>query len=83
MKKEKNNKLNYTIYTGYILFIATIFGWGISTGILLTKMDVVVDDVKEFSIKLDKQQEILMRQEKLNGEMVLFIEIMKRKYDED
>lgn len=78
MVKKKNKDI--TKWIGYILFFVALFGWGISTGRLYQKIDAVEVEVIEISKKIDQQQNLFLQQEKLNGEVLILIELMKQDY---
>lgn len=76
----KNKKLHITKWIGYVLFLVSMFGWGLSTGKLYQKVDSIKIELDNISTKIDQQQNLLLQQEKLNGEILILIELMKEDY---
>lgn len=57
-----------------------MFGWGLSTGKLYQRIDSIKIELDNISTKIDQQQNLLLQQEKLNGEILILIELMKEDY---
>ena len=67
-------KKDYSKLIGYILFIVSLVGWGFSAGKFYTKLETMDSNMKTLESKIDKQQDLLMEQQKFNGRVISYIE---------
>jgi len=74
-------KTDYSKWIGYILFVATLIGWGFSAGIFFTKMENVQNEVIKVNEKLEKQQDLLLEQQEFNGKIITYIEMTEKEND--
>ena len=77
MVKEK---IDYSKWIGYILFIMTLIGWGFTAGKFFSKMDNLEAELKSTNVKLEKQQELLLDQQKFNGSVLTYIEMTEKQH---
>ena len=77
--QEKEKEKDYTKWIGYILFVITLIGWGFTAGQFFSKMDNLENELKTTNVKLEKQQELLLDQQKFNGSVLTYIEMTEKK----
>ena len=71
-------KIDYSKWIGYILFVVTLIGWGFTAGKFFSKMDNLETELKSTNEKLEKQQELLLDQQKFNGSVLTYIEMTEK-----
>ena len=71
-------KMDYSKWIGYILFVVTLIGWGFTAGKFFSKMDNLEIELKSTNVKLEKQQELLLEQQKFNGSVLTYIEMTEK-----
>ena len=76
--QEKEKEKDYTKWIGYILFVIALIGWGFTAGQFFSKMDNLENELKTTNVKLEKQQELLLDQQKFNGSVLTYIEMSEK-----
>jgi len=71
-------KIDYSKWIGYVLFVVTLIGWGFTAGKFFSKMDNLETELKSTNEKLEKQQELLLDQQKFNGSVLTYIEMTEK-----
>ena len=71
-------KIYYSKWIGYVLFVVTLIGWGFTAGKFFSKMDNLETELKSTNEKLEKQQELLLDQQKFNGSVLTYIEMTEK-----
>ena len=71
-------KTDFSKWIGYILFVMTLIGWGFTAGKFFSKMDNLETELKSTNIKLEKQQELLLDQQRFNGSVLTYIEMAEK-----
>ena len=72
------SNVDYSKWIGYILFVVTLIGWGFTAGKFFSKMDNLETELKSTNEKLEKQQELLLDQQKFNGSVLTYIEMTEK-----
>ena len=70
--------MNCSKWIGYVLFVVTLIGWGFTAGKFFSKMDNLETELKSTNEKLEKQQELLLDQQKFNGSVLTYIEMTEK-----
>jgi hypothetical protein len=55
-----------------------LIGWAFSFGIFYNRMTSLEGEVKDTNTKIEKQQELLLKQQEFNGKILIYIEIMQK-----
>jgi hypothetical protein len=68
-------KIDYSKWIGYILFVVTLIGWGYSAGKFDSRMSTLENDQKSINTKVEKQEDLLLKQQEFNGKVITYIEM--------
>jgi len=71
--------VNYSKYIGYALFIATLIGWGFTAGKFDSRIQNLETTITTINTKVDKQQDLLLEEQKFNSKVSVYIEILQNK----
>ena len=71
-------KINIERWIGWVTALVMLIGWAFSFGIFYNRISSLETEVKDTNNKIEKQQELLLKQQEFNGKILTYIEIMQK-----